>query len=618
MVHVLLSLSFLFCLFQAIESPVAFGQDKINELPELIVTATKTLHTLEDTPIETTVISREDIDNSNALTVSDLLRYTPGLFIRAEDVPGISGWRSKIRGLDFNNGYGLILVDGQRIKGGGMGEYGYGLNQIPLDLIDHIEIVKGPGSVLYGSDAVAGVINIITKPIPKKPLLSASALYGTHETKIFNLTGGASINRGKAGFLMSLDREESDRSKYGAGDDDYERNHFFTKLTYLPTPDLTLGLTFKWEDRERIYADEKKTRLSPSIQWHLRNGGRLALSGYVYDWDFHHFTPGYTERRGDMYYRQGEVLYSQPLWDSHLITIGGEYLEEELDYNLAQKTIDTRSVLVQDEIEIELADRILSLTLGGRYDDHSVFGSEFNPRLAAMLTVNPSTRIRLLIGRSFKSPTIRQLYYKEPFRHSSYWYKSNPNLSPENSWGYSFGIEKTFMKKHALSLTVFRNDIDDMVARVETDETIDGLPVISYENINKAYTQGIELGLQTVLPFGLDLSINYTFLDTEDKNTHKELTYSPNNTLALRLGYQNKDCGLRLSIGTQFVDDMYKDRDNTKKTDDYWLTEAKIIKDLNSHLSLSLEVDNLFDTNYGEPERDWLGRTIFVSIKTNL
>ena len=596
----------------------ALAQGNIYKLPELVVTATKTVHTIEDSPVETTVISQEDIENSSALTVSDLLRYTPGFFIRSENIPGISGWRSKLRGLDFNSGYGLILVDGQRIKGGGMGEYGYGLNQVPLELIDHIEIVKGPGSVLYGSDAMAGVVNIITKPIPEMPHLGLYTLLGSHDAKVFDLTAGTPLLDKRAGILLNIDREESDRAKYGAREDDYERNHIFSKIEYSLTNWLKINFAYKWEERDREYADERKTRISPAISLDMPKGGRFKVSGYLYDWDFHHFTPGYTERKGDMYYRQLEGLYTQPIGDIHLLSIGGEYLEEELDYNLANKTIDTKSLFFQDEIRMEAFQHLLSFSLGGRVDDHSVFGSEFSPRLAAMLTLDSSSRIRLMVGRAFKSPTIRQLYYEVPFRHGSYWYKSNPDLKPEYSWGYSVNLEKKFFKKHLFSMSLFRNDIDDMVARVETDDEIDGLPVVSYENINKAYTQGIELNLSLALFEKATLSIDYTFLDTEDKETHKNLTYSPKNTLALRLGYHIDNIGLRLFIGTQFMDKMYKDRENKKEINSYWLTEAKIIEDINSCVSLALELDNLFDSNYGEPERDWLGRTVFFSLKINI
>ena len=164
-------------------------------LEEIVVTATKTPHLLKDVPVETVVITKKEIEQASSQTISDLLRYIPGIFVRGEDVPGITNWRSSMRGLSFNNGYGLILEDGQRIKGGGMGEYGFGLNQIPPQMIEKIEIVKGPTSVLYGSDALVGVVNIITKPAPDKTIYGFEADYGSYYTNMEYLYWGTKINK---------------------------------------------------------------------------------------------------------------------------------------------------------------------------------------------------------------------------------------------------------------------------------------------------------------------------------------------------------------------------------------------------------------------------------------
>ncbi len=588
----------------------SLAQEEGESLGEIVVTATRTPHRLKDVPIETEVIDRRQIEDSNALTISDLLRYSPGLFIRAEDLPGISAWRSRIRGLDLNSGYGLILVDGQRVKGGGMGEYGYGLNQIPLELIERIEIVKGPGSVLYGSDAVVGVVNIITRPTPSKTFLTASGLYGSYKTKMVNLTGGGPVGN-NSGILLSLDREEADRRKYGGPGDEYQRDHFWAKASHQINKDTLVDLTFKWEERDRLYADEEKLRLSPALTWNLKDDLRLRLSGYLYKWDFHHFTPGYTERKGNMSYRQGEFLLSGPL-GRHLLTLGGEFLEESLDYNLAEKTINTKSLFIQDELEA-LEER-LSLVAGVRYDDHSVFGSEINPRVAAMWRFGKTGRLRASVGRSFKSPTVRQLYYREPFLHGSYYIRSNPNLDPETSWGFSLGVEGVIASGIWTSATLFRHDVEDMVVRVETNESIGGVPVRTYENVQEAYTEGLELALKIVPTAASEINLSYTFLETENKDTGKDLPYSPRHSLAVRLGYHGP-WGLKTLVGVQFVDRVYSNTTNTKKIDSYWLTEAKIIKNLSKGWEIFVEVDNLFETSYGEPSRDWAGRSVFVGTK---
>ncbi|MCI5143797.1 MAG: TonB-dependent receptor, partial [Candidatus Electrothrix sp. ATG1] len=161
---------------------------KSHALDEVVVTATRTPHTLKDVPVETVVVNQEDIARSNAQNAMDVLKTVPGINSSVhDDVFGTYTWRANMRGLNFNDGYGLILIDGQRAMGcgqsGGMGEYGIGLNQLPVDMIERIEVVKGPSSALYGSDAMAGVINIITKETPDAMSGRVGASYGWYTIK---------------------------------------------------------------------------------------------------------------------------------------------------------------------------------------------------------------------------------------------------------------------------------------------------------------------------------------------------------------------------------------------------------------------------------------------------
>lgn len=615
---------FLLFSFLAVGISSAQENEKVIELEEVTVTATRTPHLLKDTPVETAVITKEEIERSSAQTISELLRYTPGLFIRAEDAPGISAWKSGIRGLDFNSGYGLVLIDSQRVKSGGMGEYGYGLNQIPLGMIEKIEIVKGAGSSLYGSDALAGVVNIITKSIPQTPAYGMRAASGTHDTRSGCLYWSTKVNR--LGILVNANREVSKMGKYGASKPEdrkeyYLQNRVDSKLSYDLTEDikLSLGLTLEENDRKREYKDGKvryeddeKVRYSPGLKATFDDNSVLMIHGYWYDWGFEtneykgttHFTP----RQGDMYYKEAEFQYTKALGKTHLLTFGGEYLREVLDYNLAQKTIDTRSLYFQDEIDFSMW-KPFKVVLGSRLDSHSQFGSEICPKLSFMLEATNHTRIRASVGRGFKSPTIRQLHYDEPFHHGTYWFKSNPDLDAEYSWGYSLGLEQLFLEDYLVSLTFFRNDLKDKVVRVETDEKIDDEPVKTYKNVAKCRTQGVESGFNARIYKGLSIMLSYTFLDTEEEDTHKELPYNPRHAIGARLTYKYQPWGLIASIDNQYVDRMYKDTENTKATEGYFLTDAKLVKKLNDFAAISVEGNNIFDSDYGEPERNWWGAT---------
>lgn len=163
-------------------TPIDIG--KVN----VVVTATKTPHALENVPVTTAVITEKDIERTNAQNVGQALRWLPGINIRTN---GYSRATVKIHGLPSK--YTLVLIDGQRLKGRHADSIDIG--QVPVDMIDRIEVVKGPASVLYGSDAVAGVVNVITKAPPDRTIFDGYASYGTGETIRAMMTLGGRFGR---------------------------------------------------------------------------------------------------------------------------------------------------------------------------------------------------------------------------------------------------------------------------------------------------------------------------------------------------------------------------------------------------------------------------------------
>lgn len=352
-------------------------------------------------------------------------------------------------------------------------------------------------------------------------------------------------------------------------------------------------------------------RISPGWEAKFDDGSKFTLKSYWYDWNFHHFSPGYTEQKGDIGYRQVESQYSRLLFDKHMSTAGFEFLEEEIDFNLVKKTIDTYSLFLQDEWAV-LSN--LNLVFGARLDSHSQFGEEVSPRLSGLLEITDKTRLRGSVGRSFKSPTISQLYYSTPYKHGTYYIQGNPNLNPEYAIGYSLGIEQEFTDKLLLDLGIFRNDVDDMVVTYDTGQTYLGKTLKSYKNVAEAYTQGIELELKADITEELASALSYTFLDTENKEVKKELTYRSKHTAGWRLNYNNKKYGFGTNFGLRYVSSMFKDTANTQETNGYFVAEIKFIKEITKYAKVSFEIDNLFNTDYGDPSVDREGRTFMGKV----
>ncbi len=583
---------------------------KIFDLDEIVVTATKTDRILADVAETVSVITEEQIKQSNAQTVGDLLKYIPGLEMsQSDDYPGVSTWKATLRGLSVDNGYGLLLIVGERAKGRGMGEYGNGLNQILVEMIERIEIVKGPGSVLYGSDALGGVINIITKPVASDETTSIYADYGTEQT---TRQGFSYSNRfEKSGFRTSAGME---RTNIG----EYEGRFLNNKFSYNLNESKTFTLNMDLNEQKTPSKDERRIRISPKFNMNLGKGSQLIFKGYWFDWDFVQ-----SSREGDIYYHQAETQYTRFLSNRHKVTAGLEYLRQTLDYqydggntwSYVKEDIDTYSSYLQDELF--LLDNVY-VVIGARFDSHSTFGEVLSPRISGLVDITEKIRLRTSIGRSFKSPTIRQLYYPAPFRHSSSEYViSNPDLKPEYGIGYSLGLEKEFGSIMLGNVTVFRNDLDDMVISYFTGESFFDKTLKSYENVAEAYTRGVESELKIRLFKDITSTLSYTFIDTKDKETGNKLRYIPDNNAGWRLHYNNRNKNFGIGCGLRFISSMYKDVENTDKTDSYYVAEVKLTKKVTASATLSLDIGNLFDTEYGDPSIEREGRSFISKLSLN-
>ncbi len=536
-------------------------------------------------------------------------------------------------------GYSRLMGCGQS---GGMGEYGIGLNQIPVDMIERIEVVKGPSSALYGSDAIAGVINIITRKIPSKASGSAGATYGWYKIKekeknnIITQPSDNGHSRNISQAYVSVGDRISDNAGYllsynyeGAEDIGQDpiksdRHSFMGKWYTKFNKNIELYLKTELSDYEKTdNRKEDSYRFSARIDLNPSESHFISLRGYIYDWDFTHGYPGYSYgyKYGDVAYNQGEVNYSWYYNDWNVLTIGGEIQQQAIDYSIensdgsiitVNKDVDTSSLYAQDEITI-----FNSLTLVGglRYDDHSTFGSELNPKLSLMYRLSEDTIFRASVGKAFKSPTIRELYYSAPYRHGTYYCQSNPDLKPEKAIGYSASMEKwLFAHKIMLNFGYFRNEVDDMVIREDTGTTYNGLPLKEYKNVEQAWTQGIELMSRLYMSEDFSASLSYTYTDSENKETGKELTYVPNHIISLSPTYELKEYGFGTSATISYISSQYTNSDNTAQINDHAVVDGKIYKYLADKAKLSFEIDNIFDSDKGDKANFRTGRTFTVKL----
>ncbi len=605
----------------------------VTRLDEIVVTGTRTEHTLKDVPVETVVVTREDIERSTAQTVTDILKTIPGFSTAVvDDLFGSWTAMARMRGLNFNNGYGLVLIDGQRIHGTGQsgahGEYAVGLNQIPVSMIDRIEVVKGPGSVLYGSDAMVGVINIITRNSPAQDSGGAGVAYGWYDVK-------ERVNNGVTTKPTDEDRNQSEAYVYYGGRISEQTGylihytHEYSESNYInPGDNNRDSVMAKFDTRLSDQVDfwgkgelskfdgvgygatstfvENCYRLSAGMTWKPSTDHIVNLKGYHYVDDFDNESST-SHPHGNINYDQIEVQYTTNLTANQLVTAGAEFQRQTIDYVIdntgsARTTVledvDTISVYLQDELTLF---EDLVVVPGVRYDNHSTFGDSFNPKISLMYRLLDATTFRGSVGKSFKSPTIRQLYYDVPYYHSPFYMKSNPDLDPETSIGYQFGVEQWFYDgRIVLNATYYRNDVKDMVVTDVSGETYNGAELYVYRNVEEAMTQGIECSARMQFSPSFLVQASYAYSDTENKETGMELTLVPEHEFNLMPSYDYDPLGVGISATLSWLSKQYTDSANTTELDSYMVVDAKVYKKLGSNAKLSFEADNLFDSDKGD------------------
>ena len=402
---------------------------------------------------------------------------------------------------------------------------------------------------------------------------------------------------GKVGLRTSAAMER-------ANQDEYDSRYFNNRFTY------SSGIgSYKLDANVNdIYAGtniERRISLAPDATFDLGSASKLNVKAYWYDWDFTQ-----SSRWGNLYWDQAEVQYTGIIAEKHNFAAGTEFLRQGMDYNYKgvkadgiqqwpklDKDVDNISLYLQDEWSV--IDK-LRLTLGARYDDHSEYDGVLSPRLSGLYDITETTRLRASVGRSFKSPTIRQIYYPDLFMHSSTNYTlANPDLKPEYSTGYTLSIEKSLGSMFWANLLAYRNDLTDMVQSYDTGLKQNGVMITSYKNVSEAFTQGLEGEFRFEIIKGLSGTLTASYTDAENKDTDKKLSSVPENKEGLQLTYFTPKIGLGIDWGIIYYGECYTDDANTVKKDGYFMAEAKITKNVTKKVSISLECDNMFDSDYG-------------------
>ena len=611
--------------------------EKVVEMQRIVVTATLTEKDIEDIPNAVEVITRQEIEEMGAETAADVLRESQGLSMQ------IGSGRSElvnIRGLNANQS--LVLVDGRRLAAGFQNDID--LADFPLSSLERIEIVRGPNSALYGSEAVGGVINLITRQPSERTAGAVSLRFGQSrygEARTPFIQGDLSGKKGRVGYSIAgganrKDDYDRDKSTFFT-DGDLTRQGQGTGQLSLDLADnqrLQAGLDYSEVDREGkrtqssgdgIRTQDSKRRTA-FLEYNAEplNRMNLLLRGYQSHYQTNILVSSVATGEGQTAiaanqdtYRLDQDLYqiesrlSGNLLERHLLTGGADFRQEKARDNTVDKDVNNAAAFLQDELKIGQA---LMLVLGARFDHHSEFGSVLNPKAGFTYSLKDSFRIKGSYGGGFRAPNIFELYVNKDTPKNLV--HANARLGSETARAYELGAEGQYRGVFG-KVTVFKNDLKDMINTVQVGvDTIKAAalaagggggggggggqaaqtrPIFEYRNIDRAMTQGVELSAEIRLPLGFSLSEEATLMDTEDKATSQRLFNRPDWLNVAKLSYRNSGLGVKANLRAMSLGNQKFTRTQTIGGFTYWNLYAA--KKIFGAFELYGGVNNIFNAN---------------------
>ena len=638
---IIVSFFIIFCIHATAEaasdnvSQIDFLEIPIEELMEVriitVSSVTRFEQRITEAPASVSVIDAEDIRKYGYRDLTDILKSIPGLYVSNDRNYSYLGVRGFSRPGDYNTRV-LLLIDGHRVNENIYDTAPIG-SEFPLDvdLIDRVEFTRGPIFSIYGSNALFGVINVVTRKA-QDVAREVSFAGGSNETWKGRGSYGAKLESGLE-FLLSgsMYRSAGQPNVYAqeyAGDpggpvfrdnDADASKSFYSRFTYN-----SFTLSGVYQTREKgiptgsygtVYntkpnsTTDDRGYVDLSYRHSLGQAGdisaRLFYDQSAYDGKYTYDKlggPPYVMNRDQSLGRWwgAESLVNLMIFKDHHISFGGEFRDnimmsqtnyDESPYN--KYLDDNRSaanwgLFIQDEYRLF---RRLLLNVGARYDHYNQF-NVFNPRAALIYLPTDMTTLKLIYGEGFRAPNPYEMYYNDGGMTS----KSNNDLKPEKIRTYEAIWEQYFGRIYNTSVSSFYYRIDDLISQVL--DTTDNLMV--FRNIDKVEAKGIELSLQAKWRMGLHGRLSYTWQEVNDVNTGNRLSNSPRQTAKGNISIPVYKSWVFVSPEVQYITSRQTLAGNNTK--DTVLVNLTIFsRNLMKGLEASVSIYNLFDANYGDP-----------------
>lgn len=546
-------------------NPFVSGDDRI------VVTATRSARELPGVPGSVQVITRQDIEDLGAVTLEDIIVSAVGL--TPSNTSGRVGSFS-LRGT--GSGRTLLLVDGRRLALGFRDIID--TRRILMPMIERIEIVRGPTSALYGSDAIGGVINIITRK-PASNEVRAEGRYDAGDadggSADFLATANGSsfgaIFSASGSFQQALDTDlvaglsEVDETDllggFGQAEVRLNPNHTLSFGGGVSAFERVGNRPVQGAVRERTADDERSEVYlryegndEAALGWFVQANWSRFDSNIVFD------PAAVATDSGDrqtLAQFDGQINWA--LGGFGTLTVGADYRDEEIDDSDLPVRADIANTGGFLQFDAMLGQRT-NLVVGIRGDHHSEFGGNFAPRVAIVYWLSDSLRLRGAYGQGFKAPTLSELNVTQFRRRGREILLPNPELNPETSQSLEFSVQGE-IAGFRYALTGFANDIDDRIGEVFVREDGSGpgrSTILILDNALGFSSYGVELELRLPLAAGLFAEANANYLETDFDGDNAGNTDEPRWRAYAKLGWAARSGKIRTSVRAFYTDDTLR------------------------------------------------------------
>jgi outer membrane receptor for ferrienterochelin and colicins len=611
-------------------------------IEDVVVTAAGYEQNVEDAPASITVITGDELRKKSFRDLTDAVRDVEGVTVNG----GANETDISIRGMPAD--YTLILVDGKRQSARESrvnGNSGYEQSFIPpAEAIERIEVVRGPMSSLYGSDAIGGVINIITRKVT--PEWGGSITYdysarqhsdqGNARQSQFYLSGPLKEDLlGLQVWGRYLDRQADDDVELTNGYSKADHRDFTARLAFTPTPDHDIlleggaqrlkngdGLSANWATREQENNRD---------HWSLSHQGRWG-------WATSDVSLAYekSSREGKASADQTDILGRKPTventvfdaklviptehnittvgmqWNDTTVTDWNQGLGDRKDYEFS---VVQKALFAENEWSVT---DTFALTTGLRMDHHEEYGVHFSPRVYGVWRATDDWTIKGGVARGFKAPELRAVVPDYSYlRRNRFVMFGNPDLKPETSTNYELSALWSNRNDLSAGATVFYNDFQDKLSTVTTDQTWNGYIIMDRVNVDKAVIKGVELNGRWEITPDVALKGNYTYTDSEQKsgaNAGAPLALTPKSKANVRAEWQLNDRA-QLWAATNYYGKEYGTTLSGEPAPAYTTADFGGSYELTRNISLNAALYNLTDKRLDDETYGTVnyGRTLWAS-----